>query len=449
MSTTPAETYDVRGRSVQIDYDEDSHTVTVHSLNIREQLDGITNPQAQLEKLGIYTRVQQVATITRNHITVTLKPAASVELRGPTENSDKAHTLMARPVSKQFDGSTITKRRGKYGYTATCSMDLMEEVGLDDYDYDPIDSDSERPTAAMYAELIDGRLSLRVIPEDAPHAMTARIDSTGLIGVPNGLAAAADLDGHGIKWELADDGDSLVGQTTFEPEPFEMPPNVDDPNAHSRDQHHRAAVSYVEQELEDRVQTHFTVYVKRKLIEYDSEPVLGWGTDPSLFEREEKPTPEEVLRDYVDVQLVNIDGALGLYVTNNIRPQYVDEVDISEASQTSDDLWKAKVRTAPCVRKLYRNDTNGQVTFSFPHSLAYAMKFTDEWRRIRDISDDDEPEYRLIKDVARGKQVDWAYENGGMLGVPRHPSEVEGVVAEEDVNGWLAERGLDRTNGIL
>lgn len=437
MSTTtemPENVYDVRGRRMQVDYDEDAHTVTIHSPDLGEEIDETTDPQAQLEDIGVYTRIQAIEEIARNYITIALKPAASVELRGPTENSDKLHTLMARPVSKQFDGSTITKRRGKYGYTATCSMELMEAVGLD---YDT-DGDEDPRDAAMYAEIRDGALCLRVEPGEAPHSMSARIDSTGLIGVPNGLASAANLDGHGVDWEVVDDGEALLGTTTFEPDPVDMPEEVDDPEVHPEDVHYRAAISFVQQEWEGHTQTHFTVYVPSKLMS-----LLNWGSDFDLYEREEKPTREEVLKDYVDIRLVNLEGELGLYLSDDIRPQFIDNVDVEDASDSDDDLWDASVRTAPCVRKLYRNSKNGQTTFSFPHSLAHALEFTDEWRRVRDISDDDTEDLRLTEDIARGQQVKWAYAgDGDTIGQLNHPSDIDDVVAEEDVDAWLDEHGV-------
>lgn len=417
MSTTteePETVHEVRGRRVQINYDEDAHTATFHSPDIGHELDQYDDPQEGLKDIGIYTRVQNILESARNLVTVRLKPAASVELRA---SPDEGTTLEARPISKQFAGSTISKRRGKYGYTATVGMDLVEEL----FDIDEDEFEGSIGKAAVYAELHNNRLHLRVEPGDAPHAMTTRVDSTGLIGIPNGLGAAADLDGHGVNWELIEDGDALLGETTFEPKTMTFPAAVDDPNAHPADRHHIGAISHVTQEVEHDddawTQTHFTVYVKSGLIEHDGAPVLGWGAAPGLYEREERPTREEVLQDYIDIRLVNINGELSLYLTDDLRSKYVDEVTI-EADESEDDLWDASIRSAPCIRKLYQNPNNKQVTFSFPHSLAYAMGFDDTWVSTSGT-----------KDIATGKQVKWAVtgEDGGgaagLLGLPITPEE--------------------------
>lgn len=70
--------------------------------------------------------------------------------------------------------------------------------------------------------------------------------------------------------------------------------------------------------------------LRRVLVEYEDEPVLGWGSDPGLFKREERSTRVAVLQDYIDIQLVTIGGELGARVTYEIRPRDVDAVTIEE-----------------------------------------------------------------------------------------------------------------------
>ncbi len=465
--------YSVRGRSMQIEYDEAEHTVTFYMADIGSEIDETAGIQQQLEDLGIYTRVQEPVNISHSFVKVKLKPAANVELRAPPEDGT---TLEHRPITKQVSGSTISKRRGKYGYTATVPEDLLRDL------YD-IDEDAEVSgsvgEAAVYTSLHDGHLCLHVLPEERPHSLKARLTSTGQIGVPNGLAAAADLDGHGVDWELANNGGALVGHTTFRPDRKSMPVTEDwrtNPNAHPEDKHHTAAISHVTQQVSGRTQSHFNVYVKS---EFARE--MGWGADPDLYNQDERPTESEVLKDYVAIRLINLEGKLGIYLTDEIPADKIDTVEVDE-SDDDDAQWESFVRSAPSVRKLYRNEWNDQLTFSFPHSLSYAMEFTDEWYRITTLPLDHEKvegptesesiieaendEGEIVEKVERlnsrssGKQVTWAlvqredqsesdaYELD-LLGDPKSPDEVERIIPADEVDDWLDSRGLTHETGII
>lgn len=394
--TTQTETYDVRGRTVQFEYDGTSHTATIQSPGIGKDTLTSPNPQAVLDGRGIDTTIQDVVAGSRDSVTVRLKPASGVAFRKAPE---EGNTLQARPVSNQFDGHPITKRNGSYSYKVSVSRNTLDEVGLESGDQ-----------AATYVELRDGQLCLRVEPTEAPHSMSTRCGSTGTLGLPNGLAAAAGLDGHGVRWDVVDGGSTLMGETTFEPPAVEFPAEVDDPNAHPVDRHYMAPISYVTQEMStgDRswTQSHFNAYVRS-----DIAPTLDWRAPKGVFDGDERLSGEDALAEYVDIHLVNIGGKLGLYVTDRLRLHYIDEVTGDKRDESENKpRWEVSVNSAPCIRKLYKNSANGQLTFSVPTSLAHAMEFTDEW-----------PSKSAGKEVARGKRVKWAIRDGGILGKPVPP----------------------------
>lgn len=325
MGTPAGETYEVRGRELELSYDSAAHTLTISSTDIGEWFSDGVDPQTALLDLGVYTRVRSLIEQSADSVTVALKPAASVELRA---SADEGSRLVKRPVSNQFDGSTITKRRNKYGYTATAPMEMLEEIGLE-----------HQQPATVYPTVDDGNLALRVEPTDGPHSMVTRIDSTGLIGIPNGVASAADLDGHGVEWHVVSDN-ALYGVTTAELEELSFV---------GRDDGADTTLSGVQQENVEHEgkswsQEHFKCYLRAQHVE-----TLGWSKDM-----------------HVDIHLVSVDGQLGMKLTDDVRDRYV-EVD-GEGDVVS---------TAPCVRRCYETENN-QLNFYMPNGLVHSMGLANE-----------------------------------------------------------------------
>ena len=325
MATPNGDAYEVRGRTLRLTYDEVSHTLAVDADGVGKEVTSATNPQAALTELGVYTRIERVGDYSNDRVVVSLKPAASVELRASEDNRSR---LIKRPVSNQFDGNTITKRRGKYGYTATASMELLENLGLD-----------HKEPAAVYSSVNDGSLAFRVEATDAPHSMITRIDSTGLLGIPNGIAAAADLDGHGVEWELTDDEEALYGKTTRTLPRLSFVGRSDGADTTIS----RVTQEQVEHNGKSWSQEHFKCYLRA-----DHADAFDW-TDGS----------------YVDIGLVNVDGNLGMRLDDDVRPSYIESGDDGSTS------------TAPCVRKLYETE-NDQLNFYLPNGLVHSMGLCDE-----------------------------------------------------------------------
>lgn len=391
------ETYEVRGREVQLQYNPETHQVTVSVIGLEHAFsEARQDPQKTLESLGVFTRVADIVDVEGDEMTVTLKPAASVELRDTPENNKK---LLKRPIGKQFDGSTISKRRGKYGYHATVSVADLRSIGLE-----------HQEPAAVYPDVENGFLSLRVVPEDAPHSMIVRTDTTGLLRIPNILGSSVDLDGHGVKWQVrldefdvsdidlsaasdsqlddfaeflsvdvdasededrtaalataieghgfsADDVEAFVaeeggslpgltgvlyGVTTCELEEL----SYTDEESESGEW---TTITHVGQEVLEndggsRSQEHFKCYLRS-----DEAEELGWEAG-----------------DYVDIHLGRFgEDELGIRLDGEVRPQFIDVDDDGD------------LKVAPCVRKLYAMGNN-QLNFYFPNALAYAMDVADE-----------------------------------------------------------------------
>lgn len=324
MSTPNNDSYVVRGREIQIDYNTEVHSAEIQSEGIGELI-SYDNPQQSLLELGIYTRVDGIEKVTDDKIRVRLKPAASLELRGSEKDGSK---LIKRPISNQFDGNTITKRRGKYGYTATVGMEILKELGLEHKEH-----------ATVYPFVSDGRLALRVEPTESEHSMVTRIDSTGLIGIPSGIGAVGDLDGHGVEWELDEQSNSIVGYTTAA---------IEDISFTGRRNGSSTTITKVEQsdvshEGRSWTQRHYKCYLRVEHV--DS---LGWRDDM-----------------YVDMHFVDVNGNLGLKVTDNVREKYVSEQE------------DGSVKTSPSVRKLYETDNN-QLNFYMPNGIVSSMELGDD-----------------------------------------------------------------------
>jgi hypothetical protein len=353
-----------------------------------------------LESLGVFTRIADIESLEDDEMTVTMKPAANVELRDTPEHNKK---LLKRPIPKQFDGSNISKGRGKYSYQATVGVNDLRAIGL-----------SHQDDAAIYPVVENGFLALRLVPGEAPHSMTVRMDTTGLIGVPNVLGSAADLDGHGITWSrrLDDftrediafeqaspkqlerfaefvgvslperDSDSsedayveslldaltsaswtekdveefvleekgvlpgltgeLYGVTTCDLEEL----SYSDEEAEEGE---TTTIVHVGQDVEDesgtsRSQEHFKSYLRSDHVEE-----LGWQAG-----------------DYIDIHLGRFgDDELGIRLDGGVRTQFID---------VDDD---GNLKLAPCVRKLYEMGNN-QLNFYFPNGLAHALDVADK-----------------------------------------------------------------------
>lgn len=391
------ETYEVRGREVTLEYNPETHQVAVSAPGLEQEFTSAQqDAQKTLESLGVFTRVADIVDIDGDELTVTLKPAASVELRDTPENNKR---LLKRPISKQFDGSTISKRRGKYGYHATVGVDDIQSIGL-----------AHRDRAAVYPSVENGFLALRVVPEDSPHSMVVRTDTTGLLRIPNSLGAAVDLDGHGVKWQielddfsasdvtlgdashdqlaefadflgvLEDEGGdesvsvddlveaiesrgfsesdisefideggslpgitgSLYGVTTCELDEFSYTSADADEGEFTTITH--VGQDELEHEGDSWSQEHFKSYLRREQVEE-----LGWGPD-----------------DYIDIHLGRFgDDELALRLDGEVRPHYID------VDEDGD------LKMAPCVRKLYKMG-NDQLNFYFPNALAHALDVSDK-----------------------------------------------------------------------
>jgi hypothetical protein len=387
------ETYEVRGREVSLQYNPETHQVTVSADGL-EHAFGETrqDPQETLESLGVFTRVADIVDFEGNEMTVTLKPAASVELRDTQENNKQ---LLKRPIGKQFDGSTISKRRGKYGYHATVSVSDLRAIGL-----------NHREPAAVYPEVDNGFLALRVVPEEAPHSMIVRTDTTGLIRLPNVLGSAVDLDGHGAKWEVVlddfevsdvdlasasegqldnfaeflevsvdgseedtlrdaieDEGYTVSDVRAFIDEADGSLPGITG-TLYGVTTRELKELSYSEKESEEGDWTTIT-HVGQDGLEHDG---TSWSQEhfkSYLLWDQAKELGWEP-GDYVDIHLGRFgDDELGIRLDGEPRTQFID---------TDDD---GELRVAPCIRKLYEMGNN-QLNFYFPNALAYAMGVADE-----------------------------------------------------------------------
>lgn len=324
MNTPNNDAYVVRGREIVIDYNDEVHSAEIQSEGIA-QLILDEDPQESLLKIGIYTRVDGVEYVSEDKIRVRLKPAASLELRGDEKNKSK---LLKRPISNQFNGNTITKRRGKYGYTATVGIETLNKLGLEHKEH-----------ATVYPFVSDGRLALRVEPAETEHSMVTRIDSTGLVGIPSGIGSVGDLDGHGVEWELNDEEDCIIGYTTAA---------IDNISFTGRRDGSSTTITKVEQsdvshDGKSWTQRHYKCYLRSKHVES-----LGWVDDT-----------------YIDMYFVDVNGNLGLKVTDNVRKKYIKKQD------------DGSVKTAPSVRKLYKTDNN-QLNFYMPNGIVTSMALGDD-----------------------------------------------------------------------
>lgn len=352
LETESAEVYTAgdigRSDDVSLDYDSETHTITVQSNSLDAHADNI---QDALEEAGVYTRVESVDAIDGDHtVTVTLKPASSVELR------DENGTLKKRPVSNPTDSSVITKRRGNYRYIATTPIATLDKAGIEHKD-----------KVALYTEVQDGHLAFRVVPEDKPHSLVVRRDTTGLIRVPNIIGSAADIDGHAINWGFDVDGEFVSDvdvEDTDDPVPHDLvgitSVELPEVNTNESDTGRQFIVPIARKqqhvEREDGGewdQEHFQTYIRNPHTQR-----LGWGDD-----------------ELVDLRFArDSDNRLLFILSEDIRAGYDEKT--------------------PCVKRLnaYAKskdaDEGTQLNFYVPNDLVYAMGLVDKSLRWAVIEDE-------------------------------------------------------------
>lgn len=319
--TKTDEDYTIRGNRVHLEYNKKRHTLLISS----PSLDATANDmEEELRSLGIYTRVGKVEDREFGEVEqviVPLKPAASVELR------DGSGSLVKRPVSNQFSGSTITKRRGSHRYTSTVNIEYLREIGVEHKD-----------KVSLYAGVKEGHLSFEVVPDSTrPHSMVARMDSTGTIRIPSSIGAIADLDGHGVQWKT--ENGSLIGITTVPL--LEVPISEADALIGGNFVTTISKVSQdgVEHDGKKWSQERHQIYFHKEYVED-----LGWK-------------PEQM----VDIRFGRMQGELVLLIDGEVRDMYTDG--------------------SPSVKRLYQFK-NGQYNMYLPNALAYSMGLSEskvEW----------------------------------------------------------------------
>lgn len=192
--------HSIRGEEYKFTYDKETQNLEIVCKNILDSLniESHKTVQQSLQSIGIYTRIQKIHAHKKDKITVKLKPAASVELR------DKNGQLVKRVVSNNFNGNVISKRTTGYQYTATISSDVLKETEFE-----------HKQKVHIKPYLENNYLCFAVSEQDDPPRTTLQIKSTGtgVITIPSVLGSMADIDGHGINWEI--ETGRLYGRTTY------------------------------------------------------------------------------------------------------------------------------------------------------------------------------------------------------------------------------------------